>query len=143
MNKTLEKLVNDDIKKSSNVLSIEYVDVDDIMPNEYNPNTHNPDSFDLLVKSLSYFGFTQPIVVNKPNMQIVDGGHRYRAACVLGYRKVPVCFVNYDEVKLRYATIMHNMARGYENSEMMNKLYDDLIVRGSDYKKVLLLNRKK
>nr|DAL16413.1 MAG TPA_asm: ParB protein [Caudoviricetes sp.] len=103
-------------------LQITYVKVDDIYPNDYNPNTHDADSFDLLIKSLLYFGFTQPIVVNRSTMQIVDGENRYRAACVIGYEMVPVCFVDFDEEKQRYATIMHNAARGHNNNEMMNKL---------------------
>lgn len=103
-------------------MQIDYVKVDDIFPNDYNPNTHDADSFDLLIKSLLYFGFTQPIVVNRPTMQIVDGENRYRAACVIGYEMVPVCFVDFDEEKLRYATIMHNAARGHNNKEMMGKL---------------------
>ena len=103
-------------------LQIAYVKVDDIYPNDYNPTTHDADSFDLLIKSLLYFGFTQPIVVNRSTMQIVDGENRYRAACVIGYEMVPVCFVDFDEEKQRYATIMHNAARGRNNNEMMNKL---------------------
>ena len=123
-------------------LVIEYVSVDDIMPNSYNPNTHTADSFDLLIKSLLYFGFTQPIVVNRETMEIVDGENRYRAACVIGYKCVPVCFVDFDEEKLRYATIMHNMARGHNNNEMMDRLKDYLDSNfNSKTDKVLLTNR--
>lgn len=107
-------------------LSLEYVSVEDIYPNEYNPNQHSARSFDLLLKSLMYFGFTMPIVVNRPTMTIVDGENRYRAACVLGYKLIPVSFVDFDDEKLRYATIMHNMARGSDNAEMMNRLLSQL-----------------
>lgn len=125
-------------------LRIDYVPVDDIMPNDYNPNTHSADSFDLLIKSLLYFGFTQPIVVHRDTMKIVDGENRYRAACVIGYKLVPVCFVDFGEEKLKYATIMHNMARGHNNNEMMDKLkayLDSHFDSNSD--KVLLTNRNK
>ena len=89
------KLAKDNIEvEQVKPLHIEYVKVDDIYPNDYNPNTHDADSFDLLIKSLLYFGFTQPIVVNRSTMQIVDGENRYRAACVIGYEMVPVCFVD-------------------------------------------------
>lgn len=139
------KLAKDNIEvEQIKPLHIEYVNVDDIYPNYYNPNTHDADSFDLLIKSLLYFGFTQPIVVNRSTMQIVDGENRYRAACVIGYELVPVCFVDFDEEKLRYATIMHNAARGHNNIEMMGKLKDYLdthFENSSD--KVLLKNRKK
>lgn len=124
-------------------LKIDYVKIEDIYPNDYNPNTHSADSFDLLIKSLLYFGFTQPIVVHRETMQIVDGENRYRAACVIGYKMVPVCFVDFDEEKLKYATIMHNMARGHNNDEMMKRLTDYLDKNFEDsVDKVLLTNRK-
>ena len=124
-------------------LRIDYVKIEDIYPNDYNPNTHTADSFDLLIKSLLYFGFTQPIVVHRETMQIVDGENRYRAACVIGYKMVPVCFVDFDEEKLKYATIMHNMARGHNNDEMMKRLTDYLDKNFDDkVEKVLLTNRK-
>lgn len=139
------KLAKDNIEvEQVKPLHIEYVKVDDIYPNDYNPNTHDADSFDLLIKSLLYFGFTQPIVVNRSTMQIVDGENRYRAACVIGYEMVPVCFVDFDEEKLRYATIMHNAARGHNNNEMMGRLKNYLDTHFSNSSdKVLLNNRKK
>lgn len=139
------KLAKDNITvEQIKPLNIDYVNVDEIYPNDYNPNTHDADSFDLLIKSILYFGFTQPIVVNRGNMQIVDGENRYRAACVIGYQMVPVCFVDFDEEKLKYATIMHNMARGHNNNEMMNRLKDYLDTHfENNSNKVLLTNRKK
>ena len=124
-------------------LKIDYVPVDDLYPNDYNPNTHSADSFDLLIKSLLYFGFTQPIVVHRDTMTIVDGENRFRAASIIGYKMVPVCFVDFDEEKLKYATIMHNMARGHNNDEMMNRLKNYLDEKFDDsVDKVLLTNRK-
>lgn len=77
-------------------------------------------------------------------MQIVDGENRYRAACVIGYEMVPVCFVDFNEEKLRYATIMHNAARGHNNNEMMCRLKDYLDTHFSNSSdKVLLNNRNK
>ena len=125
-------------------MKIDYVKVDDLYPNDYNPNTHSADSFDLLIKSLLYFGFTQPIVVHRETMRIVDGENRFRAASIIGYKMVPVVFVDFDEEKLKYATIMHNMARGHNNDEMMKRLTDYLDSHfDDDVEKVLLTNRQK
>ena len=53
-------------------------------------------------------------------------------------------FVDFDEEKLRYATIMHNAARGHNNDEMMGRLKDYLDANFSNSSdKVLLNNRKK
>lgn len=139
------KLVKDRMEiEQAKPLQIDYVHIDDICLNDYNPNSHSANSFDLLVKSLLYFGFTMPIVVNRRTMQIVDGENRYRAACVIGYELVPVCFVDFDEEKTKYATIMHNMARGADNVEMMETLYSKLDEMGNnDHKKVLLQDRNR
>lgn len=136
-----KNITNDRITKSDARLVIEYVPVESIKPNQYNPNSHSVESFDLLIKSISYFGFTQPIVVNRATMEVVDGEHRLRVACVLGYAEVPVCFVDFDDVKLRYATLIHNRARGKENKQLLRALFDELDKSESDYKKVLLMNR--
>jgi ParB/RepB/Spo0J family partition protein len=136
-----DKIVNDKIKRTDKRLEIVYVPIEDIFPNEYNPNSHTPDSFDLLIKSVAYFGFTQPIVVHRPTMKIVDGEHRYRVACVLEFKEIPVCFVDFDDEKLRYATLMHNRARGKDNKDLLNRLYKEFEKMDSDYKKVLLLDR--
>lgn len=139
-----EKLVKDSIGVSGiNPLHIEYVPVEDIYPNDYNPNSHTADSFDLLVKSILYFGFTMPIVVNRRDMKIVDGENRYRAACVIGYSLIPVCFVDFDDEKLRYATIMHNMARGKDNREMMERLTSYLDSHYSNKSEDVLLKSRK
>lgn len=136
-----DKMMNDNIARSDQRLTIQYVPTDAIFPNEYNPNSHSIESFDLLLKSIAYFGFTQPIVVHKPTMKIVDGENRYRAACILEYKEIPVCFVEFDDVKLRYATIMHNRARGKENKELIEKLYLEFSKLNVDYKKMLLIDR--
>lgn len=133
-----DKLTTDNIKRSTKRLVIEYVPIEDIFPNGYNPNVHSIESFDLLIKSIAYFGFTQPIVVNRETMTIVDGENRYRAACVLEYEEIPVCFVEFDDEQLKYATIIHNRARGKESKELIDKLYSGF---KSDYKKLLLLDR--
>lgn len=138
------KLAKDDIQLAEQMpLNIEYVSVEDIYPNDYNPNSHTAESFDLLVKSLLYFGFTMPIVVNRSDMKIVDGENRYRAACIIGYKLIPVCFVDFDEEKLRYATIMHNAARGHDNGEMMRRLTDYLDTHFNNQSAEVLLKKRK
>lgn len=131
------------VKEEMRPLVIDYVPIEDIYPNEYNPNAHTADSFDLLIKSLLYFGFTMPIVVNRRDMRIVDGENRYRAACVIGYKLIPVCFVDWDEEKLKYATIMHNSARGTDNHEMMNRLVYYLDTHFKDSPDAVLLKDRK
>ena len=95
-------------------LEIVYVPVADIQPNPYNPNVHDAHSFDMLCRSIGYFGFTQPVVVDRGTQEIVDGENRWRVASILGLEEIPVCYIELTEDERRAATIIHNRARGRE-----------------------------
>jgi ParB/RepB/Spo0J family partition protein len=107
-------------------LNIVYVGIDSITPNEYNPNRQSEHDFDLLKKSMSEDGFTQPIIVHEPTKRIVDGEHRWRASRDLGYEQIPVVFVNMTEEQMRIATLRHNRARGDEDIELTAQVLRDL-----------------
>lgn len=96
-------------------LEVVYVDVAELKPNSYNPNRQDPRDFELLVKSMTEDGFTQPIVAIRNERVIVDGEHRWRAARHLGYDKVPVVFVDMTMEQMRISTLRHNRARGSED----------------------------
>jgi ParB/RepB/Spo0J family partition protein len=110
-------------------LSVEYVPVGNLYPNDWNPNRQSDHDFELLIRSMEEDGFTQPIVaVKKPEggFKIVDGEHRWRAANTLGYEEVPVTVVPMSEEQARIATLRHNRARGSEDVDLTAKLLRDL-----------------
>ena len=133
----------DDLRDSNalNNLKIEYVNIDLLKPNSYNPNKHNVSSFDLLIQSVRLFGFTQPIVVRKGTNEIIDGEHRWRVASVLDLELVPVVFVELTDEKMRIATILHNRARGEENKELISEIEGYLDKQEIDFNKILLKDR--
>ena len=93
-------------------LEVEYVGIDDVRPNEYNPNRQSDQEFGLLLRSISEDGMTQPIIVLRETNVIVDGEHRWRACKQLGFTEVPVVRVDMSEEQRRVATLRHNLARG-------------------------------
>ena len=95
----------------------------------------------LSAKSMELFGFTQPIVVHKQTMKVIDGEHRLRVASILNFEEIPVVFLDLDDTEMRYATLMHNRARGKDDNELIGKLYSDLIERGTNPVKELLMDR--
>jgi L-serine kinase (ADP) len=44
--------------------------------------------------------WTNPIIVEKENKVILDGHHRYAAACELGLNRVPVIYLDYNDVEV-------------------------------------------
>lgn len=56
--------------------SLQWVDRDQLKPNDYNPNKVNRENLKLLVQSILTNGWTLPIVV-RPDYTIIDGFHRW------------------------------------------------------------------
>lgn len=106
-------------------LEIQYESVDDIKPNEYNPNRQSEEEFELLLRSIEDDGFTQPVIVTN-DLTIVDGEHRWRAAMTLGMKKIPVVMVDMSAEQARMSTIRHNRARGSHNIDLETEVLKDL-----------------
>lgn len=106
-------------------LRIEYVPITQVKPNNYNPNRQSEHDFNLLIKSITEDGFTQPIVVAN-DYTIVDGEHRWRAASHLGMTEIPVVIVPMDPAQARIATLRHNRARGSEDIDLATEVLRDL-----------------
>lgn len=112
-------------------MDVVYVPIDDIIPNNYNPNRQSDQDFELLCRSIEEDGFTQPILVNKSivikgedgkeRWCIVDGEHRWRALQILGRTEAPIVFSDMTLEQAMISTLRHNRARG---SEDINKAAD-------------------
>jgi len=111
-------------------LRVEYVPIDRLKPNWYNPNRQSEHEFELLTKSMQEDGFTQPVVALKDGT-IVDGEHRWRAAQVIGYKDIPVVFVDMSPEQMRISTLRHNRARGKEDTTLVARVIKDLAEIGA------------
>ena len=108
------------------ILKIEYVPLDFLRPNSYNPNRQAPQDFELLLRSMREDGFTQPIIVQRATNEIVDGEHRWRAAGELGMVEVPIVYVDMNSEQMKISTLRHNRARGSEDYEAAQQVIRDL-----------------
>jgi len=106
-------------------LRVEYVAIDQVKPNPYNPNRQDEHDFELLCRSMEEDGFTQPIIVNRDSV-IVDGEHRWRAAKTLGFTEIPIVRVDMSPEQMRISTLRHNRARGSEDIELTAQVLRDL-----------------
>jgi ParB/RepB/Spo0J family partition protein len=107
-------------------LTINYVRLDDIQPNEYNPNRMSEHDFELLCRSMREDGFTQPVIVHRDTRRIVDGEHRWRAGAAIGLTEIPVVYVDMTPEQMRIATLRHNRARGSEDMQLSAEVLRDL-----------------
>jgi ParB-like chromosome segregation protein Spo0J len=112
---------------------VRWVPADDVVANDYNPNTVAPPEMELLRLSVMADGYTQPIVATKEAgiHVVVDGFHRNRVgkecddvrARVLGYLPiVQIKETRTDEADRMASTIRHNRARGKHRVEGMSDI---------------------
>ena len=125
------------------ISSIEWRDPADFHANGYNPNKVFPPEMALLKLSILEDGWTQPIVVNRETMEIIDGFHRWTLASsdpqIIGVSggKVPVAFVApADAASQQMSTIRHNRARGTHGITAMSNIVRDLKDRGLGDKEI-------
>lgn len=120
--------------------NVQWVPVEKIKPNDYNPNSVANVEMGLLLKSIQHDGYTQPIVtiydLEKDEYIIVDGFHRY-FTCLnnkgiyeanLGH--LPVVVINKDINERMAATVRHNRARGTHSVTGMSNMVFQMLDNG-------------
>jgi ParB-like chromosome segregation protein Spo0J len=116
---------------------IQWVPMDEVQANDYNPNSVAPPEMELLRLSIMADGYTQPIVTNREDGKavVIDGFHRNRvgrecedvAERLQGY--LPVVQIKADRVgraDRMASTIRHNRARGKHQVVAMSDIVLDL-----------------
>lgn len=112
-------------------LDIVYVPIEDIKPNQYNPNRQSEHDFKLLCKSIEEDGFTRPIVVRKGTLEIVDGEHRWRACKALGHKEIGAVLVEMTDAQARIATLKYNRIHGSEDANLAASVLKEIIEMGA------------
>lgn len=126
---------------------VRWVEADEVVANDYNPNSVAPPEMKLLSHSILKDGYTQPIVTFKNNatIEVVDGFHRNRVGKevdevrerVKGYLPVVNIKQSQSGKNDRVAsTIRHNRARGKHNVTSMSEIVLDLKRRNWSPKKI-------
>lgn len=123
--------------KSEPVDFVRWIPFDDVVANDYNPNSVAPPEMKLLELSIQADGYTQPIVTwdRGDAVEVVDGFHRHRVGKeskpvrvrLDGYLPVVVLQTDRTDRSDRIAaTIRHNRARGKHSVEGMSDIVLEL-----------------
>lgn len=124
------------------ISSVVWRDRSELHANDYNPNHVYPAELELLKISILEDGWTQPIVIN-PDMEIVDGFHRWT---VSGHKEllekfggqVPTVMTSpRDMESQKMATIRHNRARGQHRVLDMAKIVQSLVEEGVSQQEIM------
>lgn len=97
----------------------------------YNPREITEHDFEALKKSITEFGFVEPVVVNK-DMEIIGGHMRVKAAEALGMKQVPCVMVDLVPEKARLLNLALNRISGRWDVQKLGELIIDLSTKGVD-----------
>lgn len=118
--------------KNDPVSNIEWISVDELNANDYNPNVVLNQELGLLEFSILKNGWIQPVLVSKDKV-IIDGFHRTYLSknskkLMEKYdRKVPCVVMDLDEPERMLLTIRINRAKGNHVSVKMHDIITTLI----------------
>ncbi len=122
------------------ISDVQWVSIDLVEPNDYNPNSVAGQEMKLLHTSIKHDGYTQPIVTiydeEKERYVIVDGFHRYFTCKnnkdifdATGGR-VPIVVIKKDINERMAATVRHNRARGQHSVSGMSNMVFSMLDNG-------------
>lgn len=129
----LEK--KNEVKIEMPISNVQFVEVEKICVNDYNPNHMAPSEMGLLELSIINDGYTQPIVCyeDKENDKyiIVDGFHRYVIGTKkLKLEKLPIVVIDKPLHQRIASTIRHNRARGVHSVDAIAEIVSNLSSEG-------------
>lgn len=109
------------------------IDIDYILPNRFQPRlSFDEKSLNELADSIREHGIIQPLVVRKleDKYEIIAGERRYKAACLVGLKKVPVIVMNIDDKNSAEIAIVENIQRKEMTPLEEAKSYKKLLDKG-------------
>lgn len=110
------------------------LDINEINPAIYNPRDITEESFIGLKKSISEFGLVDPFIVNKITNNLVGGHQRLKAAKELGFKKVPVVFIEVSNTREKALNItLNNPKISGHYTDALNKILDDIKFESPDF----------
>lgn len=135
-----ELLHSKSVLNTQPVNRIRWVKIEDVSPNDYNPNSVAKKEMGLLYTSIKHDGYTQPIVTIQDKETgkyvIIDGFHRYYTAKtnqdILERNKgyLPVVVLNKDINDRMASTVRHNRARGMHSITGMSSMVFSMLENG-------------
>lgn len=107
-------------------LKVEQVSIDQLRPDPANPRQIPPAQLEALTRSLQQFGFLQAVLVRREDNLVVGGHQRLLAARRLGYKTVPVTFLDISLEQARVLNLALNKVSGEWDNELLARLLAEL-----------------
>jgi DNA modification methylase len=112
--------------KTTQQIQIEQVSIEELHPDPANPRRISDEELEALTRSIREFGLVDPIIARKEDRTVIGGHQRLLAARRLGYKAVPVVFVDLSQEQARLLNIALNKISGSFDQELLARLLSEL-----------------
>ncbi len=112
--------------KTEQQIQIEQVPIGDLQPDASNPRRISDQELETLTRSISEFGLIDPIIARREDKMVIGGHQRLLAARKLGYKTVPVVFVDLTVEQAHLLNIALNKISGSFDQELLARLLKEL-----------------
>ena len=102
------------------------VPIDELRPDPANPRRISDAQLEALTKSLHEYGFVQPVLVRREGNTVIGGHQRLTAARRLGYKTVPVIYLDITLEQARLLNLSLNKISGDWDNELLSRMLADL-----------------
>jgi len=107
-------------------LAVTHVPIAHLRAASHNPRHMLASELEKLKRSITEFGFVEPVVVRKEDNTVIGGHQRLEAAKALGMQTVPVVYVNVTEAQAKALNLALNKIRGEWDLPKLGELLEEL-----------------
>jgi DNA modification methylase len=119
-------------KTQASELELVYVDPHSLKPAEKNPRIMPAREMEALKAALDHWGFVDPIVVRKEDMEIIGGHQRVTAAIDMGLTQVPIVIVDVSKVDAMILNEALNRIHGGWDEPQLALHQEEIRLAGGD-----------
>ncbi len=107
-------------------ITLEYIEIGKLKPDPANPRHIDDRELEALTRSIQKFGMIDPIIAQREDGTVIGGHQRLLTARRLGYKFVPVVFVDLSQEQARLLNIALNKISGSFDQELLAQLLSEL-----------------
>jgi len=103
-------------------VEIENVDIESLHPDPANPRRIGKEELEALTRSIREFGFVQPVLARKSDNVVIGGHQRLLGARRLGWKTVPVIFLDLSVEQSRLLNLALNKISGEWDQDLLARM---------------------
>jgi DNA modification methylase len=112
--------------KTQPQIQIEQIPIGKLRPDPANPRRISEQELETLTRSIQEFGLIDPIIARREDKMVIGGHQRLLAARKLGYKTVPVVFMDLTADQAHLLNIALNKISGSFDQELLARLLKEL-----------------